>query len=81
MKKDLAAGGVVVLERHGMLGQRIVDRGLRKRGGDQAADLPPIVLAVQSRLAQRTLHDAGQEESHKRPIDLLLNRAISAGAP
>ena len=64
MPEDLAPLRFVVIERIGMVGQRIVNLGTGKMLGQQLLQPRAIILVVQHKSQMGALHDAGDEEAH-----------------
>jgi hypothetical protein len=61
-----------------MIGQRIVNLGVRPVLRQQRGELLAIVLIVQLGPAMRTLHDTGEKNAHGGQI---ITRSVSEGAP
>ena len=67
-EEDATSTLVVVAERIGMVGQRIVDFGPRKVQFQQPLDVAAVPLGMYRGREVRALHDTGQKKTHIVPL-------------
>ena len=68
LEKDLPAGQLVVVQGIAVRGQGIVDLRIGKMLRQQLRDPLAIVLVVHLVHGMRTLHDAGDKETHGKQL-------------